>query len=904
MKIANAIIALGWLTLAVPHPTRAVCVSAATSGVPAPAVTHLRSYRAALSAPSRLATSAAGTIYVADPGRRQVVVRAASGRVLARIDGIGKPVSVAVGNTGTVYVGDSESGSVTAFDAQWQPLFQLGQGVNEFALPNDISVDAGSGNLFVADSRAQLVKVYSASGSPLFSFGGQGTGDGQFLFPAAVHVDSAAHQVLVADQLTYRIQIFDLGGSFVSCFGGQGSDSGKFNGPQALAVDSAGRVYVADAVEGRIQILDRSGGFIGYIGEFGEASGQLRLPTGLVIDPGNRLLVAVANNACIEMFGLDTYSDAESVVPADVRVEPDAIEKAVPKSAVTAYIEVPGYPLDQIDLASVTANGVRSTSPAAIGDYDGNGIPELRLELDGQALVAALPTRGAATLRVSGTLGALALEGSTTVQVVTCGPGAVCGLGDSDPQCNQAVCVPDVGCTIQPKDDGARCEDGNACTVDESCVAGVCRGSTLACDDRNVCTDDSCDPQLGCQYTNNRASCDDANACTVGDTCSSGACSGVPRPCDDGNVCTDDRCDPAAGCQFTNNSRACDDGKSCTSRDTCVRGVCVGLTNQCGDGKTDRREAQGPRDGGRREGPRTIGAGGACVADGCGSSCLGAAPSVPGAPAKCTGGGMPRKYALLQTRGVLPPSPLRLAAGAATRGDVCAASIRLGRSARIDGDAVALARAGERALTLHGRSRITGDAVTGGGALLGSADATIGRHLDQGGTAPGLAECSATRDQAARQHAELSALPATSGAASPAVSLERNGSLELPAAAAFTGFAVIDTPSLQLGAGSRLTLVGSTTAAAVVVHVRGSMRVGSGARIEVPSLPPENVAFVVDGAVVIEPNASIVGSIFAARRVRLGRGAKVAGAIIGESVELAPHAFVDAHPFAGRGSEQ
>ena len=46
------------------------------------------------------------------------------------------------------------------------------------------------------------------------------------------------------------------------------------------------------------------------------------------------------------------------------------------------------------------------------------------------------------------------------------------------------------------------------------------------CDDGNPCTDDLCDPTLGCVYFNNNAPCTDGNACTANDVCSAGACVG------------------------------------------------------------------------------------------------------------------------------------------------------------------------------------------------------------------------------------------------------------------------------------------------------------------------------------------------------------------------------------------
>ena len=44
--------------------------------------------------------------------------------------------------------------------------------------------------------------------------------------------------------------------------------------------------------------------------------------------------------------------------------------------------------------------------------------------------------------------------------------------------------------------------------------------------------------------TANTVVCDDGSACTENDTCSAEACVGTDVNCDDGNGCTDDSCDP------------------------------------------------------------------------------------------------------------------------------------------------------------------------------------------------------------------------------------------------------------------------------------------------------------------------------------------------------------------------
>jgi hypothetical protein len=71
-----------------------------------------------------------------------------------------------------------------------------------------------------------------------------------------------------------------------------------------------------------------------------------------------------------------------------------------------------------------------------------------------------------------------------------------------------------------------------------------CCSSAAECDDTNTCTDDSCDPLVGCQHVNNTSMCDDGDSCTLIDQCSGGVCSPVSAPdCDmDGIPDGEDNC--------------------------------------------------------------------------------------------------------------------------------------------------------------------------------------------------------------------------------------------------------------------------------------------------------------------------------------------------------------------------
>ncbi len=144
--------------------------------------------------------------------------------------------------------------------------------------------------------------------------------------------------------------------------------------------------------------------------------------------------------------------------------------------------------------------------------------------------------------------------------------------------------------SVNVLDDGT-CNDGDACTTNDYCVAGACVGGpALDCNDNNTCTDDACDPAIGCVWTPNTGApctdgnictgdangvdmcvdgvctpggantnpCNDSNACTTNDTCGGGVCvGGAPPNCNDGNACSDDTCDPMIGCVNTCN-HSCD----------------------------------------------------------------------------------------------------------------------------------------------------------------------------------------------------------------------------------------------------------------------------------------------------------------------------------------------------------
>jgi hypothetical protein len=149
---------------------------------------------------------------------------------------------------------------------------------------------------------------------------------------------------------------------------------------------------------------------------------------------------------------------------------------------------------------------------------------------------------------------------------------------DANP-CTDDFCDPTRACLHV--DNTGPCQAPDVCTL-VACRLGDCvETGEIDCDDRNSCTRDACHPADGCvSVPDDTARCTDANACTLGERCVAGHCvGGTARGCEDGNPCTDDFCDPLVGCVHDSVSRqgaSCEDGAACTRDDRCERGFCEG----------------------------------------------------------------------------------------------------------------------------------------------------------------------------------------------------------------------------------------------------------------------------------------------------------------------------------------
>jgi hypothetical protein len=155
-----------------------------------------------------------------------------------------------------------------------------------------------------------------------------------------------------------------------------------------------------------------------------------------------------------------------------------------------------------------------------------------------------------------------------------------CGAGTQPCHVGAGTCDSATGdCTYTLADAGSACDDGNPCTSGDVCSAqGACAGTGITCNNPpSTCfttAGATCDPMRGCMYPlTASSSCNDGNTCTIDDTClGDGGCTGTAVMCAP-NACQTfgGQCLGDGGCGFgaIASGTACDAGV-CNGGGFCV----------------------------------------------------------------------------------------------------------------------------------------------------------------------------------------------------------------------------------------------------------------------------------------------------------------------------------------------
>jgi len=248
--------------------------------------------------------------------RKSAVVRPKGGGALK------KPINITSDNAGTRYITDTDREQVMVYDGQNRFLKAYGE-PGQFK-PVDVAITGD--RLYVSDVMHHEVHVLDKStGNTLMRFGGRGSEPGEFNNPTNLTL-ADDDTLYVVDTINFRVQQFSLEGEFIREFGEAGAVPGTFSRPKGISVDRDGHIYVVDSAFENIQVFGQDGGALMFFGAPGSDRDSVNMPTAVKLDYDNvsyfekyiapdfdvEYLVLVANqfgNNKVTVFGFGSRRD-------------------------------------------------------------------------------------------------------------------------------------------------------------------------------------------------------------------------------------------------------------------------------------------------------------------------------------------------------------------------------------------------------------------------------------------------------------------------------------------------------------------------------------------------------------------------------------------------------------------
>ena len=199
--------------------------------------------RGQLKSPSNCAIDTGGTLYVADAGRKQVVIFGKNGEY---VDAIGetkdfKPTDVAL-TSDKIWIPDASNRKINVYDKSTKKLL--------FAFPD--STLEGDGHLF-----------------------------------QPINICIGTDRVYVTDFGDFKIKSYTLTGTFISAMGSFGNTPGQFVRPKGISVDKDGILYAVDAGFDNVQMFNKQGQMLMFFGGPYKGKGDLWLPAKVQVDYDN-----------------------------------------------------------------------------------------------------------------------------------------------------------------------------------------------------------------------------------------------------------------------------------------------------------------------------------------------------------------------------------------------------------------------------------------------------------------------------------------------------------------------------------------------------------------------------------------------------------------------------------------
>ncbi len=194
-----------------------------------------------------------------------------------------KPANMTVDSDGNLYVADVGRKEVVVYDAAGN--FSNAFGGSDDMKPVDVAVDGDF--LYALDISHNEIKVMERKSGKLLGTIGKGAGEeGVLSLPTNLTVDNAGY-IYVTNAGSGKVVKMDRDNHVISTFGKLGDGFGQFGRPRGISVDREGLIYVADAAHQNVQIFDPGGRLLIFFGDPGLTVGSMNLPADVAVTTEN-----------------------------------------------------------------------------------------------------------------------------------------------------------------------------------------------------------------------------------------------------------------------------------------------------------------------------------------------------------------------------------------------------------------------------------------------------------------------------------------------------------------------------------------------------------------------------------------------------------------------------------------
>lgn len=190
------------------------------------------------------------------------------------------PVNCAMDTAGTLYIADAARRQIVVFDKNLEYVDAFAG--EDSAKPTDVAI---AGDLiFVPDALHNCVKVYNLQTRKFeYSFPDIAAGEDGHLYQP-INITIGDGNVFVTDVGDSKVKCYSLKGEYLRSFGSFGNTPGQFVRPKGIAVDRSGILYAVDAGFENVQLFDAEGRILMFFGGPYKGRGDMWLPAKVILD--------------------------------------------------------------------------------------------------------------------------------------------------------------------------------------------------------------------------------------------------------------------------------------------------------------------------------------------------------------------------------------------------------------------------------------------------------------------------------------------------------------------------------------------------------------------------------------------------------------------------------------------